>query len=66
MISVNDKWEVQWQPGMTLRDLLEAVGFTHKVVVISVNGLLIPPADFETHAVADGDLVKVIHIIGGG
>jgi len=26
----------------------------------------VPPADYDTHPVADGDSVKVIHIIGGG
>ena len=66
MISVNDKWEVQWSPGVTIQEVLTALGFTHAVVVVSVNGLLVLPADFDTHVVADGDSVKVIHIIGGG
>ena len=66
MISVNDKWEMQWKPGATIREVLTDLGFTHTVVVVSVNGLLVPPADYDTQPVADGDSVKVIHIIGGG
>ena len=66
VIAVNDKWEVGWKPGMTIRDILTGLGFTHTVVVVSLNGLLVPPSDYDVQLLADGDSVKVIHIIGGG
>jgi thiamine biosynthesis protein ThiS len=66
MVLVNDKWEVEWQPGMTVAAVLVALHFTHTVLVVSVNGSLVPPAEYTTHPVADGDLVRVTHVIAGG
>jgi sulfur carrier protein len=66
MIRVNDKWEVPWREGMTLTDVMAACGFTHRHVVVSINGRTVPATQLEDHAVADGDQVQVIHIVGGG
>jgi sulfur carrier protein len=66
MIRVNDKWDVPWRDGMTVRRLLDACRFTHHTIVVSVNGKLVPPADYTTQLVADGDHVRVVHVIGGG
>lgn len=66
MIRVNDKWDVAWREGITVDDVLEACDFTHHHIVVSVNGVLVPPADYATRTVADGDQVRVVHVIGGG
>ncbi len=66
MIRVNDKWNLDWKPGMTVKDSLTALEFTHHHIVVSVNGILIPLEDYATHPVADGDQVRVVHVIGGG
>ena len=65
-VHVNDKWDIPWREGMTVRDVLTACEFTHHHIVVSVNGTLVPPDAYDTHAVAGGDQVKVVHIIGGG
>jgi thiamine biosynthesis protein ThiS len=66
MIRVNDKWDVVWQQGMTVQDVLAARKFTHHYVAVSVNGELVPPDEYSIREVSDGDQVHVIHIIGGG
>jgi sulfur carrier protein len=66
MIRVNDKWDVPWQPAMTVQDLLVACEFTHHALVVTVDGRLVPPDDYASQPVADGQQVRVIHIIGGG
>jgi len=66
MIRVNDKWDVPWQEGMIVRDVLAACNFTFHYVAVSLNGRLLPPAQHERQPVADGDRVQVIHIIAGG
>ncbi len=66
MVRVNNKWDIQWQPGMTVRDLLVICKFTHHYVAVSVNGQLVPAEEYDTRLVADGDEVQVIHIIAGG
>jgi sulfur carrier protein len=66
MIRVNDKWEVPWREGMTPADVIAACGFTHRHIVVSINGVTVPAAELKDHPVADGDRVQVIHIVGGG
>jgi sulfur carrier protein len=66
MIRVNDKWDIAWRDGMTVRDLLTACKFTHHAIVVSVSGKVVPPADYATRLVTDGDQVRVVHVIGGG
>ena len=66
MIRVNDKWDIAWQAGTMVQDVLRACEFTHHHIVVSVNGKLVPPGEYTTYPVADGDEVKVVHIIGGG
>jgi sulfur carrier protein len=66
MIRVNDKWDVPWQKGMTVQGVLKACEFTHHQIVVSINGTLVPPDEYATAPVVDGDQVKVVHIIGGG
>lgn len=66
MIRVNDKWDVAPREGLTVSDVLAACGFTHRQIVVSVNGVLVPPGTYEQHATHDGDAVRVVHIIGGG
>jgi sulfur carrier protein len=66
MIRVNDRWDIPWQPGMTVHDLLVACEFTHHYVVVSLNGATVPPDEVDARPLADGDQVQVIHIIGGG
>lgn len=66
MIRVNDKWDIVWQDGMTVKAVLEACEFTHHHIVVSINGVLVPPGEYATQPVADGDQVRVVHVIGGG
>ncbi|MGC9334197.1 MAG: sulfur carrier protein ThiS [Anaerolineae bacterium] len=66
MIRVNDKWDIPWQEGMAVDDVLVACRFTHHQIVVSVNGTLVPRDQHADWPVADGDRVQVIHIIGGG
>lgn len=66
MIRVNDKWDVPWQEGMTVSDVLAACEFTHHHIVVSVDGTVVPPDEHATWMLNDGDRVQVIHIIGGG
>ena len=66
MIRVNDKFDVEWKPGMTIRDILNELKFTFPMLVISVNGEIIPKEEWDTRQVQDGDVVKVLHMIAGG
>ena len=66
MILVNNRDEIPWQPGMTVQTLLEACLYTSPHIHVFVNGELVQPAEYETTPIADGDEVRVLHMIAGG
>jgi len=71
MIRVNDKFDVEWQEGMTVNSILEVLKFTFPMIIVSVNGKVVPKSEYgtttaESFAIADNDEVKVIHLIAGG
>jgi sulfur carrier protein len=66
MIRVNDKFDVEWEPGMTVGRLLEKLKFSYQMLVLSVNGEIIPREEWEARAVADGDQVRALHMLAGG
>jgi len=46
--------------------VLKACGFTYPLVVVSVNGQIVPREAYPTFPVADEDEVKVLHLVAGG
>ena len=51
---------------MTVNSILEVLKFTFPMIVVSVNGKVIPRSEYGTTAIEDDDEVKVIHLIAGG
>ena len=66
MIRVNDQYDVDYRPGMTVRDLLNALNFSFKMIVVKVNGEVVLRKDFDTTPIPDGAEVQAIHLISGG
>jgi len=66
MVRVNDKFDIQWQEGMTVEDLLAACNFTYPSVVVLVNGQPVPREAYGTFQIEDDADVKVLHMIAGG
>jgi len=65
MIVVNEE-PLNWHEGMTIRDILRAKNYRFPMLIIHVDGVLIPKADYDTTTVLDGAVVQVIHLISGG
>ena len=65
MIRVNGE-EMEWRPGLTVKDILEAKRFVFPMIGVWINDKPIPRGKFETTTVNDGDEVQVIHMISGG
>ncbi len=66
MIRVNNQYEVEWRPGMTVQDLLDALRFSFRMIVVKVDGQIVLKKDFSTTQVPDGARVEAIHLISGG
>ena len=66
MIRVNDKFEIEWEEGMTVLHMLERLSFSFPLIIVSVNGALVPKDEYATHQIPDGAEVKVLHMTAGG
>ena len=51
---------------LTVAALLEELGLAGKFVAVEVNSKLVPKARHAEHALADGDRVEIVALVGGG
>ncbi|MGE5199338.1 MAG: sulfur carrier protein ThiS [Rhodospirillaceae bacterium] len=57
---------LDYDPGMTVRDILKRKNYVWRMIAVFVNGELVPRGTYDTRQVPDGADVKVIHQIAGG
>lgn len=50
----------------TVQQLLQAEGLLERRVAVEVNGAIVPRSRHESHALAAGDRVEIVHALGGG
>ncbi len=66
MIRVNGQYDVEWRPGLTVQDVLDALKFTFRMIVVKVNGQVVLRPDWAATQVPDGAEVQALHLISGG
>jgi len=52
--------------GWTVRDLVAALGFRSRVVVVERNGEPVPRSSFASTPLGDGDVVEIVRPVPGG
>jgi sulfur carrier protein len=52
--------------GATVRALLEQLALGSGPVAVEVNRTIVTRADHATHALKDGDVIEIVHLVGGG
>ena len=52
--------------GMTVAELLAALELNPRHVAVEINGVLVPRERHAAHALADGDQLEVVTLVGGG
>jgi len=55
-----------WREGLTVEDLLREKAWSFPLRVILVNQQVVKREQIPTTVLHDGDVVEVIHLIGGG
>ena len=50
---------------ITIRALVEALGINGPVAV-EINREIVPRAEHANHVVHDGDVIEIVHFVGGG
>ena len=52
--------------GLTVRALLDRLGFIDGPVAVERNREVVPRAEHAQTALADGDRLEIVHLVGGG
>jgi sulfur carrier protein len=52
--------------GATIRELLDHLGLTEGPVAVEVNREIVPRAEHVSRRLANGDVIEVVHLVGGG
>jgi sulfur carrier protein len=64
-ISVNGE-PMEWRPGMKVRDILRERKYVFPLLIVRVDGVLVPRSAYDASEVPDGARVDVIHLMSGG
>lgn len=65
MIRVNDD-PMAWREGMTVRDVIVARNFKFPLLIVTVNGHLVPRDAYDGTTVPDDATVRILHLMSGG
>jgi len=57
---------MDWTAGMTVRDVLVAMDYRFPLLVIRVNGTLVPRGSYDRAAVPEHAVMDVLHLMSGG
>ena len=52
--------------GSTILDLLASKELAERLVVVELNGVIVPRSDFGTTLFSARDQVEIVHFVGGG
>ena len=66
MVTINNRDRLEWREGLTVRELLDQLGYTYVLITVTVNGALVAEEDYASHVVPDGAEVTVFHLAHGG
>jgi sulfur carrier protein len=58
--------EVELREGASVQELLTAMRYSFPLIVIKVNGILVPREGYATATLKEGDLVDAYHLVSGG
>jgi thiamine biosynthesis protein ThiS len=66
MLTINDRDRIEWREGMTVQDVLDAMGYSFVMITVTVNGTLVAEEDYRGEPVPDEARVTVFHLAHGG
>jgi sulfur carrier protein len=65
LISVNRE-PMDWSPGKTVRDVIRERNYRFPLLIVRIDGRLVPRGSYDSTAVPDGAEVDIIHLMSGG
>lgn len=52
--------------GQSLTELLAELDLKEKLVVVERNGVIVPRGEFADVSIRSGDVLEIVHFVGGG
>jgi sulfur carrier protein len=65
MITAKGK-KLEWQPGLTVREILDTLGYNFPSVLVRVNGTIVRRKSWDSTVVPDEAEVEIRPIVAGG
>jgi sulfur carrier protein len=66
MIRVNEQYDIEYRPGITVQDILDELKFSFRMIVVKIEGKVVLRKDFASTQVPDHTEMQAIHLISGG
>ena len=66
MITINNRDKLEWKEEMTVRALLDEMGYSHTLITVTVDDHLVPEEEYNSFIIDDGASVGVFHLAHGG
>ena len=54
------------QSSLSLSDLIKQLGHHPRLIVVELNGTILPPVNWDNAQIYDGDSLEIVTIVGGG
>jgi thiamine biosynthesis protein ThiS len=65
-MKLNNREFENFKDNMTIKDVIEVMGYTYPRLVIKLNGKLIPKTEYSNTFVKENDDLKIHHLLAGG
>lgn len=52
--------------GATVEMLLLQLGISRERVAVELNADIVPKREYEKQLISDGDIIEIVHFVGGG
>ena len=66
MLKINNRDKIEWNKGMTVRDVLNRMKYSYSLITVTVNEELVLKEDYDSYKVPDKADVNVFHLAHGG
>jgi sulfur carrier protein len=66
MLTINNRDRIDWRPGMSVKDVLDAMGYDYALITVTVNEELVPEEEYLLRLVPDEAKVTIFHLAHGG
>lgn len=66
MLTINNRDRIDWRPGMTVKDVLDAMKYDYALMTVTVNEELVPEDEYALRHVPDGAEITIFHLAHGG